>query len=186
MTPRYALSLVVLALAACNGTGGLGLGPPPTTSLPPQRAVTALPTPTVAPSATPRPTAPPTPTRTATPLPSTATPIPTLPLRITAQLDPPTPHAGEEFVLALTIANEGKRSAMGVFIATSGPWDRWTVLDIEPSGTFARDAAGWHVVSGIEVPAGDSRTLEVHVRANEPAQEQLTFAVREAEAGEVP
>jgi hypothetical protein len=109
-----------------------------------------------------------------------------LALRISAELNPATPHAGEEFVVALTIANDGERAAHGVYIATSGPWDRWTVLGVQPSGTFGRDAAGWHIVSGISVPSGDSRTLEVHVRADEPSQEQLTFAVREAEPNEIP
>jgi hypothetical protein len=107
-------------------------------------------------------------------------------LRIAAKLDPPTPHAGEEFVLALSISNEGDRAARGVFIATSGPWDRWTVLSIDPSGDFSRDAAGWRIVSATEIPASETRTLQVHVRADEPAQEQLTFAVREVEPGELP
>lgn len=112
--------------------------------------------------------------------------MPPLALRISAQLDPPTPHAGEEFVLALSVTNDGDRSARGVYIATSGPWDRWTVLGVEPDGTFARDAAGWHIVSATEIPPAETRTILVHIRADEPAQEQLTFAVREAEPGELP
>ncbi len=134
---------------------------------------------------------PPTPTSTAvppaaTPVPPTPTPIVPLPLQITALLDPPTPKAGEEFVLALSVTNEGARAARGVYIATSGPWDRWTVLGVEPDGTFASDAAGWHIVSGIEVPPTETRTILVHTRADEPAQEQLTFAVREAAPDELP
>jgi hypothetical protein len=112
--------------------------------------------------------------------------VPPLALHISAQLDPPTPRAGEEFVLALSVTNDGDRSAKGVYIATSGPWDRWTVLGVEPDGTFARDAAGWHIVSATDVPPGETRTILVHIRADEPAQEQLTFAVREAEPGELP
>jgi hypothetical protein len=108
-----------------------------------------------------------------------------LALRITARLDPPTPHAGDEFVLSLAISNDGERATRGVFIATSGPWDRWTVLDIQPSGTTGRDAAGWHIVSSVEIAPGETQTLELHVLADEPAQEQLTFAIREAEPGEL-
>jgi hypothetical protein len=107
-------------------------------------------------------------------------------MHIAPQLDPPTPRAGEEFVLALRVTNDGARAAHGVYIATSGPWDRWSVLGVEPDGAFDRDAAGWHVVSSISVPPTESRTILVHIRADEPAQEQLTFAVREAEAGELP
>jgi hypothetical protein len=159
-------------------------------------AVTAQPTPTpvptLAPSPTPVPTRPPTATPTPipppspTPVPVTATPVPPLPLRISAQLDPPTPHAGEEFVVALSVTNDGARPARGVYIATGGPWDRWMVLGVEPDGTFDQDAAGWHIISAEEVPPAETRTILVHVRADEPAQEQLTFAVREAEPGELP
>jgi len=135
--------------------------------------------PTAIPTATPQPTP--------TPVPVTATPVPPLPLRISAQLDPPTPHAGEEFVLALSVTNDGTRPAHGVYIATSGPWDRWTVLGVEPDGTFDQDASGgWHIITPEEIPPSETRTTLVHVRADEPAQEQLTFAVREAEPNELP
>ena len=173
-----ALTLLMPLLTACGATGA----PPTATPSPiPPTATPIPPTPTRA-----IPTATVTPPPTPTPLPPTATPTPTLLLRISAQLDPPTPHAGEEFVLSLAISNEGQRAAHGVFIATSGPWDRWTVLDIQPSGMIERDAAGWHVVSPIEIAPSETQTLEVHITADEPAQEQLTFALREAEPGELP
>jgi hypothetical protein len=108
-------------------------------------------------------------------------------MQISAELDPPTPHAGEEFVVALNVTNTGDRAARGIYIATSGPWDTWTVLGVEPNGTFDRDANGngWHIISNEEVPTGETRTVLVHVRADEPSQQQLTFAVREAEPGEL-
>jgi hypothetical protein len=168
-----AVQFVVLGITACGGA----TQPPTPTPLPPT-ATPVIPTPTLVPTATRVPPSP-------TPIPPTATPVPPLALHIMAQLDPPTPHAGEEFVLSLAVANEGGRPARGVYIATSGPWDRWTVLDIQPSGTINRDAAGWHIVSGMQIPPGASQSLELHIRADEPAQEQLTFAVREAEPGEL-
>jgi outer membrane biosynthesis protein TonB len=172
---------VTLILASVLAGCGIAAQPTPTSTPVP------TPPPTTAPSPTPVPTPPPTatPAPSPTPVPVTATPVPPLPLRISAQLDPPTPHAGEEFVVALSVTNDGTRPARGVYIATSGPWDRWTVLGVEPDGTFDRDAAGWHIVSGEEIPPAETRTTLVHVRADEPAQEQLTFAVREAEPGEL-
>jgi hypothetical protein len=110
---------------------------------------------------------------------------PVLPLRIGAQLDPPMPRAGTEFVLRLTIADDGDRAAQGVYIATSGPWDRWTVLDVQPGGTFGRDANGWHIASPLLIPSRETRDVEIHIRADEATEEQLTFAVREAEPGEL-
>ena len=179
---RGALALVLGALAAAGCTA-------PAQALPPAETVTATlasatSTPTVMlPTPTPMPTA--TLVPTPTPVPPTATPIPPLMLNISAQLDPPAPHAGENFTLALTIGNSGDRPAEGVYVATTGPWDQWTVLGIEPSGTFDQDAAGWHLISDIEVPPGENRTIQVHVRAEEPAQQQLTFAVREAAPSEL-
>jgi hypothetical protein len=107
-------------------------------------------------------------------------------LHVSALLDPPSPTAGQDFTLALTIGNDGDRPAEGVYVATTGPWEQWTVLGIEPSGSFDQDAAGWHLVSDVQIPPGETRTIQVHVRADNPAQEQLTFAVREADASELP
>ncbi len=187
--PTLVLALVLVALcgAACSSSAP----PPPTPPPPPPAAsptttaalptVTPPPTPTLVPSATatPVPSSP-------TPVPPTLTPVPPLTLSISAQLDPPTPHAGENFTLALTIANQGDRPAEGIYIATTGPWDQWTVLGVEPSGTFEQDGAGWHLISDVEIPPGDNRTVQLHVRADQPAQQQLTFAVREAAPSELP
>ena len=88
--------------------------------------------------------------------------------------------------MRLFIANDGSRAAHGVYIATTGPWDRWTVLRVDPPGTVAHASNGWRIVSPIEVPPGESARLEVRVRADSPSEVQLTFAVREAEPGELP
>ena len=125
------------------------------------------------------------PVATATAPSATATPAAVLPLRIAAQLDPPVPHAGMEFVLQLTISNDGARPSRGVYIATSGPWDRWTVLEITPAANLARDAAGWRIVSDLAIPPRETRTIEVHLRADAASEDQLTFAVREAEQDEL-
>jgi hypothetical protein len=108
-----------------------------------------------------------------------------VPLRIGIELVPPRPQAGQEFLLRLGVTNMGDRPARGIYIATSGPWDRYTVLSVAPVGKIARDAAGWHIVSLVSVPPGLTITLEVHARAEEPSDEQLTFAVREADPGEL-
>src|SRR5262249_52028023 len=118
---------------------------------------------------------------------SGATPTATamLSLRIAAQLDPPMPRAGLGFVLQLSIANDGNRAARGGAIGTSGPWDRWTVLGIDPAANFARDATGWRIISDVQIPPRQSRSIDLHVRADSPSEDQVTFAVREADAGEL-
>jgi hypothetical protein len=89
-------------------------------------------------------------------------------------------------VLRLTLSNDGDRPAHGAYIATSGPWERWNVVEVQPTGTFARDASGWHIASPIEIPPKEERVVQVRVRAEEPSEEQVTFAVREALPGDLP
>jgi hypothetical protein len=165
-------ALVLLCVgAACSARSAPSTPTPITRAAPtPVPSVTLPPTPTALPTATAVPT---------------PTVLPSLALRIAAQLDPPTPRAGSEFVVRLTVSNDGDRAAHGVYIATSGPWDRWTVLQITPAASLARDAAGWRIISALEVPAHDTGTIEVHVLADSPSEDQLTFAVREAEVGEL-
>ena len=178
MHPRQPGALILVV--ALGVTGCTAQTPPPTPTPISRAAPTPLPSvpaPTLAPTPTPVPTRAPVPT---------ATPAPVLPLRISALLDPPTPRAGTEFVLGLTITNDGNRPAHGVYIATSGPWERWTILDLTPPDvSFARDAAGWRILSGNEIAAHGTATIAVHIRADSPSEDQLTFAVREAEPGEI-
>src|SRR5919206_444912 len=70
-----------------------------------------------------------------------------------------------------------------IYVATTGPWDRWTVLSVEPAGIFAPDTSGggWHIVSPLQIAPLDTGEVQVHVRAEEASQEQLRFAVREAQ-----
>jgi hypothetical protein len=115
----------------------------------------------------------------------TRTPVPRPPLRIGVALDPPQPAAGAEFTLRLTVSNSGERVAHGVYIATTGPWEQYTVLSVQPSGRVGRDANGWHIVTPLDVPPGSDVVLQVQIRAENPSDERLTFAVREADPGEL-
>jgi hypothetical protein len=73
-----------------------------------------------------------------------------------------------------------------VYVSTSGPWDKYTVMSVRPTGSFVRDATGWHFGSPLRVGPGETQSLSVEARADEPSDEQLTFAVRESDPGEVP
>jgi len=183
------MGALALLIAGCSATTAQSLPTlPPGSSTPTAASSTATPAaaPATSTAALPSPTPLPTAALASTPPPSTATPVPAIPLHLSALLDPSTPHAGENFTVALTVANDGDRAARGVYIATSGPWDHWTVLGVEPSGAFDKDAVGWHVISNLDVPPGETRTIQLHVRAEQPAQEQVTFAVREAAPTELP
>jgi hypothetical protein len=109
-----------------------------------------------------------------------------VPLRVAVVLDPPRPAVGQTFTLTLAITNEGTRPAAGVYVSTSGQWDRYTVISVRPTGVFVRDATGWHFGSPLRIGPGETQSLTVEARAEEPSDEQLTFAVREADPGELP
>jgi hypothetical protein len=57
---------------------------------------------------------------------------------------------------------------------------------VQPRGILARDAAGWHIGSAIDIAPQQAREILVRIRADAPSEDQLTFAVREAEPGELP
>jgi hypothetical protein len=107
-----------------------------------------------------------------------------VPLRIDVELEPAEPASGTEFSLLLHITNAGERLARGVYVATSGPWDRFDIIAIQPDGRLTRDPTGWHIVSPIQLAPGATETLEIRARAEGPSDDRVTFAVREAEADE--
>jgi hypothetical protein len=115
---------------------------------------------------------------------STPTPLPVVPLRIGVELEPAEPASGTEFSLLLHITNAGERLARGVYVATSGPWDRFDVVAIQPAGRLTRDPTGWHIVSPLQLAPGATETLEIRARSEGPSDDRVTFAVREAEADE--
>jgi hypothetical protein len=107
-----------------------------------------------------------------------------LPLTVRVEVEPETPVVGEPFTLSLWITNQGSRPTDGIYVATSGPWERYTILAVRPVGSFGRDASGWHFVSPLRIEPGETRPLDVLTRADEASDEELTFAVREAEPSE--
>jgi hypothetical protein len=106
-------------------------------------------------------------------------PRPDVPLTLSVELGTQSPQVGQTFTIALHITNGGTRPADGVDVATTGPWDRYTVLAVRPTGTFLRYASDWHILSPLAIDAGETVTLELDLRTDQPSDEQLTFSVRE-------
>lgn len=106
-------------------------------------------------------------------------PRPEVPLSLSVDLGNQAPQVGQTFTIALHITNGGTRAADGVDVTTTGPWDRYTVLAVRPTGTFLRYATDWHVLSPIAIDPGETATLALDLRSDEPSDEQLTFSVRE-------
>jgi hypothetical protein len=106
-------------------------------------------------------------------------PRPEVPLSLSVELGTQSPQVGQTFTIALHITNGGTRAADGVDVTTTGPWDRYTVLAVRPTGTFLRYASNWHVLSPIAIDPGATATLELDLRTDEASDEQLSFSVRE-------
>jgi hypothetical protein len=106
-------------------------------------------------------------------------PRPEVPLSLSVDLGTQAPQVGQTFTIALHITNGGTRAADGVDVTTTGPWDRYTVLAVRPTGTFLRYASDWHVLSPIAIDPGATATIQLELRSDEPSDEQLTFSVRE-------
>ena len=106
-------------------------------------------------------------------------PRPEVPLSLSVELGTQAPQVGQTFTIALHITNGGTRAADGVDVTTTGPWDRYTVLAVRPTGTFLRYASDWHVLSPMAIDPGQTATLQLDLRSDEPSDEQLSFSVRE-------
>jgi Domain of unknown function DUF11 len=102
-----------------------------------------------------------------------------VPLSLSVDLGTQAPQVGQTFTIALHVTNGGTRAADGVDVTTTGPWDRYTVLAVRPTGTFLRYASDWHVLSPIAIDPGETATIQLDLRSDQPSDEQLTFSVRE-------
>jgi hypothetical protein len=108
------------------------------------------------------------------------TALPEIRLGLDVSIAPPTPQIGQAFTISLVITNRGARPTSGVDVTVTGPWERYTVLAIEPEARVLRYATAWHLISALRIPPGSSGTLELRLRTDEASDQQLTFAARDA------
>lgn len=182
--------------------------PKPTMAPPAAVAPTQPPVPTVAPpiAAAPTPTAPPAkptsapppptavPTPAPTPIPSVAptlrpptqTPRPSAKVaKFSGQFQPSPARVGGRLTFALTIENKGDRPIEGVRVFTSGPWDKVTVLAVQPDGTVEPGLLGTNIRSRVVIPPGETQMVNVVVSPNEPGNHRFSFQLNELETGQI-
>lgn len=182
-----ALLFVCIVIAALNGgskTGDAGSTatsanaraelPASTTS---SNAPTATPkaTATVAPTATPKPTA--TVAPTATPKPAAIT------VAFTGQFQPTILRVGEKLVVQLGLENKSSQELKGFRVFSTGPWDKYTIVNVMPAGSFDNGLFGTTFTAGMLVPAGEKRFLNIVAYPNEPGSHKFTFEARMPESG---
>lgn len=191
------LLLCVLLGALTSARGGLATPTPGVTVAAVAQAATALPTvaatvapastatrvpATVAPTATVRPTqaptaVPPSPT----PLPPTAVPVPPLTVEFIGRFNPRTLRVGQKLVVELTLENKGDRPIEGFRVFSSGPWDKYTIVNVMPGGQYEGGFLGWNFRTAMVVPPGEKRTLNIVAYPNEPGNHNFSFIPHEGE-----
>lgn len=134
---------------------------PPT---PVPATATALPAPTVAPTAVPK-AAPP-----------TDAPTPSAPVvDFSGAFKPRLLKVGEKLVVELSIENKSDRPIEGLRIFSSGPWGKFTVVNVMPAGNFESGLLGYNIYSRMTVPPGQKRVVSIIAYPNEPGTHDFTF-----------
>jgi hypothetical protein len=156
----------------------------------PQPAIVLRPTPTAIVAGQPVPTsappaAPAAPAPTSKPVPPTATPRPPVPtataapppvaVAFTGQFKPTLLHVGEKLVVELGIENKSDRPIEGVRIFSSGPWDKYTIVNVLPNGRFDIGFLGTNFYSGFTVAPGGRQTVSIVAYPNEPGSHEFSF-----------
>lgn len=201
-TPRRLAGMTAGALGALALLGA-GLGATIATPAPTVAPVTATPPPVVlaglqthVAEATPYPTATSIPAPTATarptlaptavppspaPQPPTATPVPPLVVEFTGRFRPTLLRVGQKLVVELTLENKGERPIEGFSVFSTGPWDKYTIVNVMPGGQYEGGFLGWIFRTAMVVPPGEKRTLNIVAYPNEPGNHEFSFIPHEGE-----
>jgi hypothetical protein len=136
-------------------------------------------------AAQPAPTSPAAAPPAARPAPSTATPKPPEPtatpappplaVGFTGQFKPTLLHVGEKLVVELTVQNKSDRPIEGLRIFSSGPWDKYTIVNVLPSGRFDIGFLGTNFYSGFAIPPGGKQAVSIVAYTNEPGSHEFSF-----------
>lgn len=118
----------------------------------------------------------PTPRPTATTVPPTATTVPAPTVLFTGRFEPSLLRVGAKLVVELTLENKSDRQIEGIRIASSGPWDKYTIVNVMPGGRHESGFLGGHsFYTNMVIPPGQKRALNVVAYPNEPGSHDFTF-----------
>ena len=114
---------------------------------------------------------------TVTPAPQpTATPRPSgQPIELTGVFSPPTVRVGERVVFELTLVNLSDRPIEGLRIFSTGPWEKFTLIDVGPGGLRQPGPLGWDFYSGLALAPGRSGQVRIVASPNEPGHHRFVF-----------
>lgn len=82
---------------------------------------------------------------------------------------------GEKLVVELTISNKSDRPIEGLRFFSSGPWGKFTVVNVTPNGRLESGLIGWNVYTSMSVPQGQTRTVSIVAYPNEPGNHEFSF-----------
>ncbi len=153
---------------------------PPSDAPRPQQIALQSPTSSPKPTEVPRSTATPKPTDIPRP---TATPQPKTLVDFKGQFDPPMLRVGQKLVVKLGLENKSSHEFNGFRIFSTGPWDKYTIVNVMPSGRYEGGWLGHNFRTSMKVPPGETRWLNIVAYPNEPGNHEFSFIPHEGENG---
>lgn len=116
-----------------------------------------------------------------TPVPRSRTPGtgPALTADLSVRVQPATVRVGQPVVVQLVITNLSGSTINGVWVETTGPWDKIANVDVSPNGTFARTTTGYVAQTAMLIPPGATRSVLLRIEPAVSGVQRFTFALRE-------
>lgn len=96
-------------------------------------------------------------------------------IEFSGQFDPPILAVGEKLVIKLGIKNHSQTTLHGIRIFGDGPWKKYTVVNVMPGGNFEQGLLGANITSGMEIPPGETRFVNIIAYPNEPGNHNFSF-----------
>lgn len=93
----------------------------------------------------------------------------------TGRFEPVTLRVGQKLVVELTLENKSEQQIEGVRIFSSGPWDKYTIVNVMPNGRHESGMLGHNFTTGMVFPPGVKRSVNIVAYPNEPGNHDFTF-----------
>lgn len=134
-------------------------------------------------SGTPKPTNTPNPTNTpkptSTPKPTNTPKPPDMLIDYSGTIEPKILRVGEKLVIKLRIENKSERELSGFRVISHGPWDKYTIANMIPGGTYDTGLFGgscWFETN-FKLAAGETIFFNLIVYPNEAGNHEFDFAL---------
>ncbi|MDI6872497.1 MAG: hypothetical protein QME79_14325 [Bacillota bacterium] len=105
-------------------------------------------------------------------------------IEISGQFDPAILLVGQKLVVKFGISNLNDEPINGVRLFSDGPWKKFTIVNVMPNGTYGSTFLGTEFASGMVIPPGETRWLNIIAYPTEPGNYELTFIPHPLDGGD--